>query len=166
VLDVAAGAGGQTIAAAKRVGFAGYVLALPPPLPGQPGPFSLGGDSVLEEVYRRAGFREVRAQIVPSPLRLSSAAECVRFVRESIGALHQMLSGLPESERGTVWEEIERSYASSRERTDSRVRARWSWGRVSNRTASRRTSEKSLRTNVARRGALRTSAVQSSRDPT
>jgi ubiquinone/menaquinone biosynthesis C-methylase UbiE len=207
VLDVAAGAGGQTIAAAKRVGSAGYVLAtdissnilqfasaaaqeegltnvhtrvmdgeeleeeleeesfdavicrvgliyfpdqqraltgmlralkpggkiaavvystpennkffsipvsiirrraqLPPPLPGQPGPFSLGGDGVLEEAYRQAGFREVRTQIVPSPLRLSSAAECVRFERESFGALHQMLSGLPESERGAVWEEIE-----------------------------------------------------------
>jgi ubiquinone/menaquinone biosynthesis C-methylase UbiE len=206
VLDVAAGAGGQTIAAARRVGSAGYVLAtdisdnilefaseaardegltnvqtrvmdgeeleeleegtfdavisrvgliyfpdqqraltgmlralkpggkiaavvystpennkffsipvsiirrraqLPPPLPGQPGPFSLGGDGVLDEAYRQAGFGEVHTQLVPSPLRLSSAAECVRFERESFGALHQMLSGLPESERGAVWEEIE-----------------------------------------------------------
>ncbi len=80
---------------------------LPPPLPGQPGPFSLGAEGVLEEAYRQAGFREVRTQIVPSPLRMSSAAECVRFERESFGALHQMLSGLPESERGAVWEEIE-----------------------------------------------------------
>ncbi len=80
---------------------------LPPPLPGQPGPFSLGGDGVLEEAYRQAGFREVRTKIVPSPLHLPSAAECVRFERESFGALHQMLSGLPEPERGTVWEEIE-----------------------------------------------------------
>ena len=206
VLDVAAGAGGQTIAAAKRVGSTGYVLAtdispnilefasaaargegltnvqtrvmdgeelevleggffdagisrvgliyfpdqqralrgmlralrpggkiaavvystpennkffsipvsiirrraqLPPPLPGQPGPFSLGGHGALEEAFRQAGFREVRTQSVHSPLRLSSAAECVRFERESFGALHQMLSGLPESERGAVWEEIE-----------------------------------------------------------
>jgi ubiquinone/menaquinone biosynthesis C-methylase UbiE len=80
---------------------------LPPPLPGQPGPFSLGGNGVLEEAYRQAGFREARIEVVPSPLRLSSAAECVRFERESFGALHQMLSGLPESERGAVWEEIE-----------------------------------------------------------
>jgi ubiquinone/menaquinone biosynthesis C-methylase UbiE len=80
---------------------------LPPPLPGQPGPFSLGGDGVLEEAYRQAGFREVRTQKVTSPLRLSSAAECVRFERESFGALHQMLSGVPEAERGAVWEEIE-----------------------------------------------------------
>jgi ubiquinone/menaquinone biosynthesis C-methylase UbiE len=81
---------------------------LPPPLPGQPGPFSLGGDGVLEEAYRGAGFRETETRVVPSPLRLSSAAECVRFERESFGALHQMMSGLPETERESVWEEIER----------------------------------------------------------
>jgi SAM-dependent methyltransferase len=205
VLDVAAGAGGQTIAAARRVGSAGYVLAtdisenilefaseaarydgltnvqtrvmdgeeleeleegtfdavisrvgliyfpdqqgaltgmlralkpggkiaavvystpennkffsipvsiirrraqLPPPLPGQPGPFSLGGDGVLDEAYRQAGFGEVHKQLVPSPLRLSSAAECVRFERESFGALHQMLAGQSADAQAAVWREI------------------------------------------------------------
>lgn len=81
---------------------------LPPPLPGQPGPFSLGGPGVLEEAYRRAGFRNIETRIVASPLRMSSAAECVRFERESFGALHQMLAGLPETERQAVWDEIER----------------------------------------------------------
>jgi SAM-dependent methyltransferase len=81
---------------------------LPPPLPGQPGPFSLGGIGALEEAYRRAGFREAQTRVVPSPLRLSSATECVRFERESFGALHQMMAGLPETERESVWEEIER----------------------------------------------------------
>jgi SAM-dependent methyltransferase len=81
---------------------------LPPPLPGQPGPFSLGGVGALEEAYQQAGFREAQTRIVPSPLRLSSAAECVRFERESFGALHQMMAGLPETERESVWEDIER----------------------------------------------------------
>jgi SAM-dependent methyltransferase len=81
---------------------------LPPPLPGQPGPFSLGGVGALEEAYRRAGFREAQTRIVPSPLRLASAAECVRFERESFGALHQMMAGLAETDRESVWEEIER----------------------------------------------------------
>jgi hypothetical protein len=39
---------------------------------------------------------------------LTSAAECVRFERESFGALHQMLAGLAEPEREDAWEEIER----------------------------------------------------------
>ncbi len=82
---------------------------LPPPLPGQPGPlFSLGGPGVLEEAYREAGFREVETRTVPSPLHLPSAAECVRFERESFGVLHQMMARLSEPEREAVWEEIER----------------------------------------------------------
>ena len=81
---------------------------LPPPLPGQPGPFSLGGAGVLDEAFRRAGFRDVETRVVPSPLRMPTAAECVRFERESFGALHQMLAGLSEDERRAAWDEIER----------------------------------------------------------
>jgi SAM-dependent methyltransferase len=80
---------------------------LPPPLPGQPGPFSLGSPGVLEEAFGRAGFREAQTRVVAAPLRLPSAAECLRFERESFGALHQMLAGLTEAERQAAWEEIE-----------------------------------------------------------
>jgi SAM-dependent methyltransferase len=80
---------------------------LPAPQPGQPGPFSLGGAGVLADVLERAGFRDVEVTAVDSPLRLRSAAECVQFERESFGALHQMLAGLPEAERPAVWGEIE-----------------------------------------------------------
>jgi ubiquinone/menaquinone biosynthesis C-methylase UbiE len=80
---------------------------LPPPLPGQPGPFSLGSPGVLEEAYRKAGFRDIQTRLVSAPLRMPSAAECVRFERESFGALHQMLSGLAEAERRAAWLEIE-----------------------------------------------------------
>jgi len=81
---------------------------LPPPLPGQPGPFSLGGPGVLEEVLTTAGFTDVRVEAVDAPLMLPSAAECVRFERESFGALHQMLASVPEAERDDVWAEIHR----------------------------------------------------------
>ncbi|HYI04349.1 MAG TPA: hypothetical protein VD858_05645, partial [Reyranella sp.] len=82
---------------------------LPPPLPGQPGPFSLGGEGVLEATLAQAGFRDIEVRRVPSPVRLPSAAECVRFERESFGALHQMLAGLTEAEREDVWLEIEQA---------------------------------------------------------
>jgi SAM-dependent methyltransferase len=83
------------------------VAQLPPPQPGQPGPFSLGSPGVLEGVLSSAGFADVRVEAVPAPLRLPSAAECVRFERESFGALHQMLAGVPETARAAVWDEIE-----------------------------------------------------------
>jgi ubiquinone/menaquinone biosynthesis C-methylase UbiE len=79
---------------------------LPAPLPGQPVPFSLGAPGVLEAAFADAGFRDITVDVVPSPLRLPSAADCVQFERESFGALHQMLSGVPEAERSTVWDEI------------------------------------------------------------
>jgi hypothetical protein len=41
-----------------------------------------------------------------APLTLPTAADCVRFERESFGALHQMLAGLDESRQADVWEEI------------------------------------------------------------
>jgi len=80
---------------------------LPSPLPGQPGPFSLGNPRVLEEVFESAGLTEVHSQVLSAPLHLPSAAECVRFERESFGALHQMLSGLDDTQREAAWVEIE-----------------------------------------------------------
>jgi hypothetical protein len=80
--------------------------SLPPPLPGQPGPFSLGAAGVLDEALRTAGFRSVETRTVPAPLRMTSAAECLRFEKESFGALHQMLAGLDEAGRAAAWQEI------------------------------------------------------------
>jgi len=80
---------------------------LPPPAPGQPGPFSLGEPGVIEAAYERAGFTDIQTRRMNAPLRLSSAAECVRFQQESFGALHQMLAGLSEESRAEVWREIE-----------------------------------------------------------
>jgi ubiquinone/menaquinone biosynthesis C-methylase UbiE len=82
--------------------------SLPPPLPGQPGPFSLGAPGAIEQAFEKAGFKDVQVRAVPSPLALPSAAECVRFERESFGALHHMLASLPDDDRQAVWREIER----------------------------------------------------------
>ena len=77
------------------------------PLPGQPGPFSLGDPAAARDALVAAGFEDVTVRTLDAPLRLPSAADCVRFERESFGALHQMLSGVPEDERAQVWADIE-----------------------------------------------------------
>jgi SAM-dependent methyltransferase len=84
---------------------------LPPPLPGQPGPFSLGGEGVLQAALEKAGFHDVQVQKVDSPVRVATAAECVRFERESFGALLQMMSGMADDERAATWAEIESTLA-------------------------------------------------------
>ncbi len=80
---------------------------LPPPLPGQPGPFSLGADGTIEKAFEQAGFINVKSELVDSPLQLTSAGECVRFEKESFGALHQMMGSLSNAEKDVVWKEIE-----------------------------------------------------------
>ena len=77
---------------------------LPPPAPGLPGPFS---SATLGDQLDAAGFRDVEVHRVEAPLELASAAECTQLERESFGALHQMLAGLPEEERRDTWREIE-----------------------------------------------------------
>lgn len=79
---------------------------LPAPLAGQPGPFSLGGVGKLEDVFTKAGFRDIKVETIHAPVRVSSAAECLQFEQESFGALHQMLSGLSEIEKDEAWCEI------------------------------------------------------------
>lgn len=81
---------------------------LPPPLPGQPGPFSLGSNGVIDKAFSDAGFINVQSTLVDSPLRLNSAKECVQFEKESFGALHQMMSSLSDIEKSAVWDEIEK----------------------------------------------------------
>jgi SAM-dependent methyltransferase len=81
--------------------------SLPAPAPGQPGPFSFGTPGVLQAAFEQAGFCDVDLRRIAAPVRMGSAAECVRFERESFGALHQMMTGLSEAEREEAWREIE-----------------------------------------------------------
>ena len=80
---------------------------LPPPAPGQPGPFSLGGEGVLRGLLAQAGFGDIQEKRIPAPLKMKSAAECLRFERESFGALHTMLAGLDQPAKEAAWQEIE-----------------------------------------------------------
>jgi SAM-dependent methyltransferase len=89
------------------VGIIRRIAELPAPGPGMPGPFSLGGDGVAEAAFAQAGIKDVTVTRVPSPVRMESAAECVRFEYESFGALHQMLSGVDQHQRDAAWQEIE-----------------------------------------------------------
>ena len=82
---------------------------LAPPEPGRPGPFSLGQPGVIEQLFSDAGFRDVAAETVSAPVHLPSAAECLRFERESFGALHQMMAGLGPEEQEETWQEIEKA---------------------------------------------------------
>jgi hypothetical protein len=60
----------------------------------------------LAGVLKQAGFRSVEERTIEAPVILPSAADCVRFERESFGALHQMMSGLDAEAQEKTWSEI------------------------------------------------------------
>jgi SAM-dependent methyltransferase len=78
-----------------------------PPVPGQPGPFSLGAAGVLEDILRQAGFASPEVSAVPVPHIAASAAEYVQVAREAFGGFNAMMAHLPPQERGSVWNEVE-----------------------------------------------------------
>jgi ubiquinone/menaquinone biosynthesis C-methylase UbiE len=66
----------------------------------------LGASGVLETAYSRAGFRDARAHPVPIALRLSSAAECLRLIQETVVPITELLAAASEAERRATWAEI------------------------------------------------------------
>ena len=85
---------------------------LPPPVPGQPGPFSLGAPGVLEGLFREAGFADPEVRAVPVPHGAASAADYVRVASEAFGGFNAMMAHLSPHERESVWHEIEGSMRS------------------------------------------------------
>lgn len=80
---------------------------LPSPVPGQPGPFSLGTPGVLEDALRQAGFANPEVHAVPVPHKAANAADYVRVTREAFGGFNAMMAHLPPEERESVWNEVE-----------------------------------------------------------
>lgn len=132
VLDVAAGAGDQTLSAARSAGETGYLLAtdisaeilklaadnahkaglkyarLPPPDPYQPGGlFSLGKPGHLDHLFVSAGFGNVSSKIISAPFSLPSASAYLAFIQNSASPVLQILSKLSETERACAWKEME-----------------------------------------------------------
>ncbi len=85
---------------------------LPPPVLGQPGPFSLGGSGVLEGIFREAGFAGPEVRAVPVPHRMGSSAEYVQLAREAFGAFNAMMVHLSPQECESAWNEVETSMRS------------------------------------------------------
>jgi len=85
---------------------------IPTPVPGQPGPFSLGAPGVLADVFQQAGFAAPDVRAVPLHMRMPSAAGYVQVAREAFGAFNAMMAHLPPPERESVWNEVEEAMRS------------------------------------------------------
>jgi len=81
---------------------------LPPRDPFQPGGLlSLGKPGLLDELFKRAGFRDVATTKIDAPFRLPSAADYLNFIRASASPIQQILGKLDGSARDAAWKEME-----------------------------------------------------------
>lgn len=71
------------------------------------GLLSLGKPDLTDEVFRRAGFRDVATTRVDAPFRLPSARDYVEFVRTSASPIHQILGQLDAAGTNAAWAEME-----------------------------------------------------------
>lgn len=81
---------------------------LPPRDPFKPGGLlSLGKPGLLDELYKRAGFRDVATTKIDAPFRLPSAADYLNFIRASASPIQQILGKLDSTARDAAWKEME-----------------------------------------------------------
>lgn len=81
---------------------------LPPRDPYQPGGLlSLGKPGLIDDLFRRAGFRDVATTKIDAPFRLPSTQAYLDFVRTSASPVQQILGRLDAAAAGAAWTEIE-----------------------------------------------------------
>ncbi len=78
----------------------------PPPPPGSPGLFALGGDRVLENLMRDSRLSDVTTKTIRAPLHLSSVSETLKMMQEAFGAYRAVLANLGDAERHAAWADV------------------------------------------------------------
>lgn len=68
---------------------------------------NLGGQGVLEQMLGKAGFGEFEVHEMALPIRMASAAECVRYLTDASPTLRGILSSSSAEERQEAWKEME-----------------------------------------------------------
>ena len=80
---------------------------LSPPDPSHPGGlFSLAKPGLIDELFKRAGFRDVETRKVSASFRTASAAEYIEFIKASAGPIRDLLMQLDPPARDAGWAEM------------------------------------------------------------
>jgi ubiquinone/menaquinone biosynthesis C-methylase UbiE len=84
------------------------VLDLEPHPPDAPGPFRLAAEGALDELFTRAGFREVDHEPATVHMSFESARGYREFLGDLSSSFRKTLADRTDEERDRVWAEIER----------------------------------------------------------
>jgi ubiquinone/menaquinone biosynthesis C-methylase UbiE len=91
---------GIPFAVVRRIG------KIPAPSAGQPGLFKLGDPTLLEGLFKEAGFFDVAVHAVTLRRRFASAEKASQALENPV--LRQLMAKLSEAEREQAWDEIKR----------------------------------------------------------
>jgi SAM-dependent methyltransferase len=78
----------------------------PPPAPGEPGIFALGGNGVLENLMKDSGLADVQTRTVRAALTLPSASAALEMMQQAFGAYRAVVVDLTDVERSKAWGEV------------------------------------------------------------
>lgn len=78
----------------------------PPPEPGQPGIYALGGPGIMETLYEDSGFSNVVTRKLEIPMVMGSAMDALHMMQDAYGAYRATLQDSSEIVRKAAWAEV------------------------------------------------------------
>ncbi len=78
----------------------------PPPAPGQPGMYALGGPGTMDELYTECGFIDVRRREIKIPMVMQSAKDALQMMQDAYGAYRAVLQDCSEGIQKAAWAEV------------------------------------------------------------
>lgn len=78
----------------------------PPPAPGQPGMYALGGTGIMENLFAKCGFVDAVSRTLNIPMQMRSATDALQMMQEAFGAYRAVLSDCAEDVRSAAWAEV------------------------------------------------------------
>jgi ubiquinone/menaquinone biosynthesis C-methylase UbiE len=83
---------------------------LPPRDPYQPGGLlSLGKPGLIDELFRKAGFREIATTKIAAPFKLPTVADYMHFIRTSAGPIMQIVQRLEPTKAEAAWADMKKA---------------------------------------------------------
>lgn len=78
----------------------------PPPTPGQPGMYALGGPGAMEGLYQECGFVDVQRREIKIPMVMRSAMDALQMMQDAYGAYRAVLQNCSEAVQKAAWAEV------------------------------------------------------------
>ncbi|MGH9992506.1 MAG: class I SAM-dependent methyltransferase [Nitrososphaera sp.] len=88
------------------IGTAMKEVAASPPPPGTPGPFTLADTNMLQDKFRRAGFRDVTVLIENMNFKAASAEQFTAFHQAINAPIRIMIASQTPERQGEIWNAI------------------------------------------------------------